>query len=133
MILVVCVDERDGMLFGTRRQSRDRRVTERILELAEGRPLHLSDYSLPLFEGAEGLCPSENPAANAKKGEVCFIENTPLPEKGIERLHLICWNRHYPATRRFDRSAYALTLTDELEYAGHSHEAITERIYEVKE
>lgn len=44
MRLIVCLDDKNGMAFNHRRQSRDRIVTEKIEELAKG-----SVLPLPLF------------------------------------------------------------------------------------
>ena len=50
MILMACVDGRNGMAFNCRRQSRDRAVCARILEDAAGRRLWMSRDTLRLFE-----------------------------------------------------------------------------------
>ena len=49
MRLIVCLDDKNGMAFNHRRQSRDRIVTEKIEELAKGSVLRLSPYSAKLF------------------------------------------------------------------------------------
>ena len=51
MIRCVCVDESMGMSFNRRRQSRDKKLTERLLSICAERKLYISDYSRPLFEG----------------------------------------------------------------------------------
>lgn len=50
MRLIVCLDDKNGMAFNHRRQSRDRIITETIEELVKGSTLHFSpiprSYSL---------------------------------------------------------------------------------------
>ena len=42
MRLIVCLDDKNGMAFNHRRQSRDRIITETIEELVKGSTLHFS-------------------------------------------------------------------------------------------
>ena len=48
MIAVVCVDDRNGMLFHHRRQSQDRLLREDLLSRCPGR-LWMNAYSAKLF------------------------------------------------------------------------------------
>ena len=50
MNLIVCLDDRNGMMFNGRRQSRDRADIEDILRDCAGR-LCIEGYSEPLFAG----------------------------------------------------------------------------------
>ena len=50
MRLIVCVEDRMGMLFHARRLSRDREATRRIVQLAGQGPLWVSPYSQGLFQ-----------------------------------------------------------------------------------
>ena len=49
MILIVCVDDHNGMMFNHRRQSQDRILRGDILELAEGKILWMDAYSKKQF------------------------------------------------------------------------------------
>ena len=49
MNLIVCIDDRGGMLFNRRRQSSDRYVTERILDMARDGRLLVNSYTAKLF------------------------------------------------------------------------------------
>ena len=51
MIVMVCIDDHNGMMFNHRRQSRDRAVIERVLRCAESSRLWMSEYSYRLFPG----------------------------------------------------------------------------------
>ena len=52
MKVIVCLDERRGMMFNKRRCSRDRAVIEDILTMYTPADLCVSTYSASLFEGA---------------------------------------------------------------------------------
>ena len=45
MILIVCVDDHNGMMFNHRRQSQDRILRADILELTGGKKLWMNAYS----------------------------------------------------------------------------------------
>ena len=129
MILIACLDKKGGMLFGEKRQSRDRAVVERILSLTEGKRLFLTPYSAALFPEREGIIPTEHPEARAEEGDFYFVEDGPIPEEGVEGLLLFLWNRHYPATRTLDQSRFSLKRISKREFTGTSHERITEEAY----
>lgn len=134
MRVIVCLDDRNGMLFNRRRQSRDRRVIEDILrELGEKRLL-VNGFSAPLFERAgERIRVEDDPLAAAGREDVCFVENLPLAPwaAAIERLTVYRWNRVYPADMRLDlalESGWHLVAASD--FPGFSHEKITKEIYE---
>ena len=49
MIVIVCTEDRGGMLFNNRRVSKDRTVIQKILELSEGKKLWIHPFSEKLF------------------------------------------------------------------------------------
>lgn len=130
MTIIVCVDDHNGLLFNKRRQSRDREVIARVLTHCKGKRLWVSPYSAPLFEGAE-VAVDDDPAAKAAKGDCCFIENTPLRFDKASSVIVYRWNRHYPSDVRLPDTPETLGFThsETAEFAGHSHERITEDIY----
>ena len=50
MIGIVCLDQKNGMYFNERRQSRDRYVIRDIVEMTKDAVLHINSYSVDLFE-----------------------------------------------------------------------------------
>ena len=132
MTLIVCLDDKNGMMFGSRRQSRDSALIQRILELARGKNLVLSPYSAPLFSEKEELTVADDPASLCQKEDFLFVENTPLPQSGIDTLLLYRWNRRYPATRFFDLSTDGFLLRESTDFVGSSHDTITEERWELK-
>ncbi len=130
MIVIVCVDECGGMLFNRRRQSQDAVLRKRILTLCEGHRLLMNAYSAKQFDAFAPIDVSEDFLAEAGKTDYCFVENKTLApyESHIEKVIRFNWNRHYPADQHFDLKLspenWALTYT--YEFAGSSHERITE-------
>lgn len=134
MILIVCLDDRDGMLFGGKRLSRDRTVCEKILAVTAGSKLWMSGYSAKLFaEYAADILVDELFLERAQHGEFCFLEDRdilPYADK-VEQIILFRWNRHYPADKRFslDLTATPWKQVRIEEFPGNSHEKITMEVY----
>lgn len=51
MIVIVCLDDKGGMMFNHRRQSRDKSLCAQILRLTKHSILHMSHYSDVLKRG----------------------------------------------------------------------------------
>ena len=136
MIVMAAVDDKGGLLFNGRRQSQDKRLRERILELTRGSLLWMNSYSQRQFGEAVSDANTEIDEAfldKAGQGEYCFVENMalkPYLEK-IEKIILFQWNRNYPADRYLDIdvSEEQWQLEAVQEFSGFSHEKITEEIY----
>lgn len=131
MNLIVTLDDRDGMAFNHRRQSRDRVLNERILALCGGH-LTVNAYTAKLFADTDAmLTVDENPLAVAGGDDWCFAEDLPIApyEKKIGKLIVFRWNRVYPSDRRFDLNLAAWNRISQTEFAGYSHEKITEEVY----
>ena len=132
MRVIVCLDERSGMMFNNRRQSRDRVLIEDIIKDLKDEKLLISPYSKMLFEGTDAKIKVENdPLKAAKQDEACFIEDKHLSEyKGeIDILVIYRWNRHYPCDFYFDLDINEYKLVSSCEFAGSSHEKITKEVY----
>lgn len=133
MTVMLCIDDRNGMMFNHRRQSRDRVLQEHIMNLVGNGRLRISPYSQKLFQdaGQAEIFADEDFLEKAQKGDFCFVEDkdiSPYEEK-IERLIIFRWNRVYPADTFFplDLTRYILEETENFE--GNSHEKITKEIY----
>ena len=122
MIVIVCTEDRGGMLFNNRRVSKDRTVIQKILELSEGKKLWIHPFSEKLFE-------QEHPE------NCCVVENQSLKgtEGRIEKLIVFGWNRAYPFDFKLDLDLEQMEKTAEEEFAGYSHEKITRLQYRKKE
>ena len=110
MNLIICVDNKNGIMFNGRRQSRDRAVCEDILDMTGEHLLYTSEYSFALFEkyaDSRVIC-SDSPALSAGRGDYCFAEDM---------------------DRYFDMDTELFRLVSETEFKGSSHEKITKRMY----
>ncbi len=133
MQVIVCLDDRNGMLFNHRRQSRDREVLKEILKDAEGKRLWIRPFSQKLFQGTENRVQiSDSPLDAASPGETCFVEDLSLAgwEDSIESLTVYRWNRHYPGDFFLDLDLSGWRLVSRREFSGNSHEKITKEVYE---
>ena len=135
MIAVLCIDDNLGTMFNSRRQSRDRVVTEKILELSDGKTLWMSSYSFKLFEMSDSIniMAEDDFPKKAEDGEYCFFEGQPLTpyDSKTEKIVLFKWNRSYPADVFFDASVLnKRRLVHTEDFQGSSHEKITMEVYE---
>lgn len=133
MKIIVCLDDRNGMLFGGRRQSMDRVLRQQALALAGEQPLWMNGYSAGQF-GAEGkIRVDEAFLDNAPEDAWCFVENTDLTAylSRIRQVAVYRWNRHYPSTTYFPMAEFEnkWQLVSAREFPGSSHDTITEEVY----
>ena len=131
MKLIVCLDERKGMMFNNRRQSRDRVLIDDMIKMIGDDKLYIAPYSESLFENKEiKLKVKKNPLKAADENW-CFIENLPVAEykDEIETVVIYHWNRHYPGDFFFDLELDSYTLESSEELVGSSHEKITKEIF----
>ncbi len=131
MILMVCIDDAGGMMFNHRRQSRDRVLCARMLEISKESRLHVTPYTQKLFEPTAPLCVGDAPWQNAKIGEYYFAEDGEIPMERVEKIYLYRWNRAYPGDRYFyaDLAAFGFKMIQSEDFSGSSHDRITEEIF----
>lgn len=126
MKLIVCLDDKNGMMFNKRRQSRDRVLIENVLELCKGEKLYTNEYSSKLFpENSVEVFDSIENVGN----EYCFAENFTVNEENIEEIIVYKWNRLYPADTYFNIDLAGWNMTETVDFEGSSHEKITREIY----
>ena len=134
MTVFICIDDRGGMMFNKRRQSRDRRVIEDVVRTADDGAIYITDYSEPLFADSEAsVIAVTDPMASATDGSYAFIENLHLEEykDKIEKLIIYKWNRLYPSDFSLDIKPreIGLKLKNKREFVGTSHDKITREEY----
>jgi len=131
MNAIICLDEKNGMMFNKRRQSRDSVLNQRVLELSEGKRLLMNGYSAKLFGEDKGIIVDEGFQILAREGDFCFIEAPLESLHNVENLYVFLWNRHYPADVYFniDISKEGFVLASTEEFVGSSHEKITLNVY----
>ncbi|MBQ8851958.1 MAG: ribonuclease Z [Oscillibacter sp.] len=134
MILIVCLDDKNGMAFNRRRQSQDALAREKLLSLAGGAPSWMNAYSAKQFGEAPSLRVEEDFLAKAGPGEYAFAEFPPLAPyaKAVERICVIRWNRAYPADAKLDIPLQPglWDLVKSEDFPGSSHDKLTLEIYE---
>ena len=134
MKLVVCLDDGNGILFNKRRQSKDSILRQRLLERSRGSVLWMNAYSAAQFaEMSDSIRVNEDVLSKAGEGEYCFVENldvAPFADR-INQVIVYKWNRKYPADTRFPMELFTSRwkLIESTEFAGSSHERITEEVY----
>jgi len=138
MHIILTVDDNWGTRFNNRRQSRDKALIERILELTSYATLWIHESSAKLFPAhAENLSIDVSFPSQADSGDFCFVEDLSLMtnENMIDDIIIFHWNRHYHSDQVFDRAILenGWTLINTSEFAGNSHEKITEEWYTRKQ
>lgn len=133
MILIVCVDERNGMMFNNRRQSRDKILTGHIIEKTKDKKLWITTFSKDIFniEEDENIMIDDNFYSIAEKEDYCFIENIDANNfiDKVDKIIIYNWNKHYPADRYFNINLNNWEIISEENFEGYSHENITEKIF----
>ena len=133
MILITGIDENNGMMFNKRRQSRDKILTKHICELANDAKIWVNNFSKEIFDeqNNNNVIVDDEFINKISKDEYCFIENiSPSTlENKIDKIILYYWNRVYPADMYFDIKLEDWELESETEFAGSSHERITQKVF----
>lgn len=131
MKLIICLDDKNGISFADRRQSRDKLQIEQMLKRVGSSKLYISDYSAPLFGTIpENVVICACPLEDAGEEDYCFIECETPYDNGFDEIIIYRWNRVYPADVKFDISLIeGKSLTSVYEFAGNSHEKIIEEVY----
>ncbi len=133
MNVIACIDDKYGMLFNGRRQSRDRCLCNKILELTEGCRLWVSPYTAQLFSDTLKLGIIEYLSADIGEEDYCFAEDLDIDIllPWIQRVILFHWNRVYPADRFFpvENLKEHFSCVEREEFTGSSHDTITMEVY----
>lgn len=134
MKLIICIDDRGGMMFNKRRVSRDRLLVANLAELVGDAALYAEPYSAEIFAEAElNLICSAQPMSSADEGDYAFVETfSPAPMLArVRELIIYKWNRRYPydVSMGFTPEAEGFRLKESSEFPGSSHDKITREIY----
>ena len=134
MTLVVCLDDRLGMMFNRRRQSRDRVLIAELMAHIGDRRLVVTPYSAPLFPADNPrITVAEDPWTVADEEDFIFIEDAD-PTAAWERVTSVLiyrWNRAYPADKHFKGDLSGFRLCETYEFAGSSHDKITKEVWKL--
>ncbi len=134
MHIIICTDQRQGLSFNQRRQSRDKKLIADVVQTLSGKPLWLEAYSASLFDAYHIALHIHPQFLNqAPAGAYCFVERqNVLPfAANIEGFIIYRWNRLYPADLFFDfplrQQGFSLVRTEQ--FRGFSHPQINKEIY----
>ncbi len=131
MIIVLCLDNNNGMLFNNRRQSRDSKVIDDLIDYADGRKILINNFSSDLF--SDNVYIDDGFLDIAKNKDICFVENKEIEEylSQCTKLIIYRWNKCYPFDFSFNvdviNSDFLIDSTKD--FVGTSHEKITRDIY----
>lgn len=132
MILVVCVDDNNGLMFNNRRVSSDKAVISDVISFCNSRKISVSPYSSSLFNGFESCIAVSNHCLDSQ-AEVCFAECGDFLQvkDSVDMLILYKWNRRYPSDLKFpvDLFISSMKLQSTQDFAGNSHPCITREVY----
>ena len=131
MKLIICLDERCGMAFNGRRQSRDRVLIADLAHHVGTSPLYVTPYSAALLADAiPDLHVAEDPQSAATPDAWCFLETlAPDPTRLPDTLLIYRWNRHYPADLAFSLPMDGYRLAETSDFIGSSHKKITKEVW----
>lgn len=134
MTVFLCLDNKGGMMFNKRRQSRDAKVIEDIARVADDGLIYISDFSEILFEesSASVIC-VPNPLEAASANAFVFCEDSGISEftEKIDRLIIYRWGEIYPSDMKLDINpeSCGFRLKSTRKFKGKSHDNITREDY----
>lgn len=140
MTVFICADNKMGVLFQGKRQSKDRILRKRILDIVEQNKskLVITKYSYEQFKAdrRDELLDVRNELDFSETNSFVFIEDeksfNSLPWEKIDELVLCCWERDYPADIYLHKSENVTCILNKKEtLSGSSHE-MTLEFYDIK-
>ena len=129
MNLIVCIDERNGMLFHQKRVSQDILQRKDVYAYIKEQPLYIKKKSEALYEH-KNIVVIDDFYKIAHMEGYCIAEEE-LEETLLQKMnHIIvyCWNRHYQADTYF-KIPQNFQCEQVKEFRGYSHEKITRKVY----
>lgn len=131
MKICVCIDKKNGMMLFGKRQSQDRVQRNEMLSLIGSNKLWVSSYSGKMFDSLDNIIVDDAFLEKASDSDYCFIEDLDIDIAKCTEVVLYHWNRSYPGDKffSFDLKTLGFIRTSKRDFAGFSHEKITEEIY----
>lgn len=132
MTCYVCLDDKCGMRFNHRRQSRDARLLEDIRREVPGVLTADALSGSLLTEAGIPWEPAPGDLHELREDAHFFLEARPAGEAlAFDRIVIYRWNRHYPADTfwNLDLTEAGYRLTEATDFSGSSHETITKEVY----
>ncbi len=147
MNVIVIIDENNGISFNKRRQSKDIRLREKILNYIKEKnsKLIMNSYSFKQFSEnqiihnnmfLDSLLKINDDISNLpenaiEKDAYYFFEDSYvlLYKNIIDEIVIFNWKKRYPADEYFDMSLEDYFLSESAEFEGNSHKKITMEVY----
>lgn len=126
MTIILCLDDKNGISFNKRRQSRDRVLIENVMQ---NNNVCILDHSSGLF--TEYSVNKVSDVSELPTNAVYFHEISD-PKDIIDKFDTVIiyrWNRHYPSNIKFNLQTRLYKKVSEEEFAGFSHDKITKEVY----
>ena len=131
MTLVICLDQKGGMLFNKRRQTLDYEIVDQICKIG-GDSLYISPFSEGYFKG-KTVKVVGNPLQDAPTNATVFIEDTDaLPYvKGIDKIIFFRWSEIYPTDYKisFNPTEVGFRALGEIKFSTKVHKDVKKEIY----
>ncbi len=130
MKVIFCIDKKNGMMLFGKRQSQDRILRAKLIEMAGEERLFMSEYSAKQFadQSQDKICVIKTQSEVEDNGYY-FVEDKDYSLDGVEEVILCNWNRSYPADKvlKIDLKGQGFNKmrggTEEIK--GSSHDKIT--------
>lgn len=133
MIVIICTDNRNGMMFNHRRQSQDQVLRQDIIQEVGDSRIWMNSYSYRQFSDAtlSNAMIDDDFLNKAGPKDFCFIEEIDLTPYIHLVKQIICyqWNRNYPADFYFNVDLSKWKMISKEEFVGSSHDKITKEVY----
>ena len=130
LIIIVCLDDCNGMMFHQRRQSQDRVLREYIKKMTGTSKVYMNTYSAKLYQEFPDAVICDDFLTRAQSGEYCLVEDQKIAgvEKCIEKIIVFRWNKIYPSDMKLDVDLKKWLLLEQKELEGSSH-IILQQVY----
>jgi hypothetical protein len=126
MTIILCLDDKNGISFNNRRQSRDKILIENVIKHDN---IYIRDYYTNLFSKYE-VNVIDN--ISALPADAVYFHEITDPADMIDQFDTIIiyrWNRHYPSNVQFDFKMDLYKKIFEEDFIGSSHDKITKEIW----
>lgn len=128
MVIITCLDQKNGMRFNHRRQSRDREIIKDIYETLLDAPLYMHPNSETLFKNYPGTIITDTDFMD-KTNMFCFVESSDFNKEYVDEIIIYRFDKTYPADEFFPIHLSDYVLMAESEFKGYSHDLITKQVY----
>ena len=131
MTLIVTLSNNGGIMFNQRRQSEDKALRERILNIVGEHKLFVSEYTATQFENTYPLIVDNDCLKVAGDEDYVFMEDLDIvPYKNkIKKMIVYAWNENYPSDKYFPIVLDKWDIEKREDFVGDSHEKITEYVF----